>query len=179
MSNGYYDEQQEVANLERDWAENPRWKSVKRTYSAADVIRLRGSIQQENTLAKRGAEKLWALVNGESKKGYVNCLGALTGGQAVQQVKAGIEAIYLSGWQVAADNNSACSMYPDQSLYPVDSVPTVVQRINNSFTRADQIQWKNGVRPGDENFIDYFAPIVADAEAGFGGVLNAYELIRA
>lgn len=178
MSNGYYDEQQEVANLERDWAENPRWKSVKRTYSAADVIRLRGSIQQENTLAKRGAEKLWALVNGESKKGYVNCLGALTGGQAVQQVKAGIEAIYLSGWQVAADNNSACSMYPDQSLYPVDSVPTVVQRINNSFTRADQIQWKNGVRPGDENFIDYFAPIVADAEAGFGGVLNAYELMK-
>jgi len=178
MSSGYFDEQQEIANLERDWAENPRWKNITRTYSAADVVRLRGSIQQENTLARRGAEKLWALVNGESKKGYVNCLGSLTGGQAVQQVKAGIEAIYLSGWQVAADNNSACSMYPDQSLYPVDSVPTVVERINNSFTRADQIQWKSGVRPGDENFIDYFAPIVADAEAGFGGVLNAYELMK-
>jgi len=178
MSSGYFDEQQEIANLERDWAENPRWKNITRTYSAADVVRLRGSIQQENTLARRGAEKLWALVNGEAKKGYVNCLGSLTGGQAVQQVKAGIEAIYLSGWQVAADNNSACSMYPDQSLYPVDSVPTVVERINNSFTRADQIQWKSGVRPGDENFIDYFAPIVADAEAGFGGVLNAYELMK-
>ncbi len=178
MSIGYYDEQQEVANLERDWAENPRWKNIERTYSAADVIRLRGSVKQENTLAQRGAEKLWGLVNGDSKKGYVNCLGALTGGQAVQQVKAGIEAIYLSGWQVAADNNSSCSMYPDQSLYPVDSVPTVVQRINNSFTRADQIQWKNGVRPGDEGFLDYFAPIVADAEAGFGGVLNAYELMK-
>ncbi|MCY7294490.1 isocitrate lyase [Alteromonas sp. a30] len=178
MSSGYFDEQQEIANLERDWAENPRWKNITRTYSAADVVRLRGSVKQENTLARRGAEKLWALVNGEAKKGYVNCLGSLTGGQAVQQVKAGIEAIYLSGWQVAADNNSACSMYPDQSLYPVDSVPTVVERINNSFTRADQIQWKNGVRPGDENFIDYFAPIVADAEAGFGGVLNAYELMK-
>lgn len=178
MSSGNFDEQQEIANLERDWAENPRWKNVKRTYSAADVVRLRGSVQQENTLARRGAEKLWGLVNGEARKGYVNCLGALTGGQAVQQVKAGIEAIYLSGWQVAADNNSACSMYPDQSLYPVDSVPTVVERINNSFTRADQIQWKNGLRPGDENYIDYFAPIVADAEAGFGGVLNAYELMK-
>jgi isocitrate lyase len=178
MSSGYFDEQQEIANLERDWAENPRWKNIERTYSASDVIRLRGSVKQENTLARRGAEKLWGLVNGDARKGYVNCLGALTGGQAVQQVKAGIEAIYLSGWQVAADNNSACSMYPDQSLYPVDSVPTVVERINNSFTRADQIQWKNGVRPGDENFIDYFAPIVADAEAGFGGVLNAYELMK-
>lgn len=178
MSSGYFDEQQEIANLERDWAENPRWKNITRTYSAADVVRLRGSVLQENTLARRGAEKLWGLVNGEAKKGYVNCLGSLTGGQAVQQVKAGIEAIYLSGWQVAADNNSACSMYPDQSLYPVDSVPTVVERINNSFARADQIQWKNGVRPSDDNFIDYFAPIVADAEAGFGGVLNAYELMK-
>ena len=178
MSSGYIDEQEAIANLERDWAENSRWKNITRTYSAADVIRLRGSIKQENTLATRGAEKLWQLVNGDARKGYVNCLGALTGGQAVQQVKAGIEAIYLSGWQVAADNNSACSMYPDQSLYPVDSVPTVVERINNSFTRADQIQWKNGTRPTDENFIDYFAPIVADAEAGFGGVLNAYELMK-
>jgi len=179
MSTENYNEQQEVAKLEQDWAENPRWKNIKRTYSAADVVRLRGSVKQEYTLARRGAEKLWGLVNGESKKGYVNCLGALTGGQAVQQVKAGIEAIYLSGWQVAADNNSACSMYPDQSLYPVDSVPTVVERINNSFARADQIQWRNGVRPGDENHLDYFAPIVADAEAGFGGVLNAYELMQA
>lgn len=179
MSTENFNEQQEVAKLEQDWAENPRWKNIKRTYSASDVVRLRGSVKQEYTLARRGSEKLWALVNGESKKGYVNCLGALTGGQAVQQVKAGIEAIYLSGWQVAADNNSACSMYPDQSLYPVDSVPTVVERINNSFARADQIQWRNGVRPGDENHLDYFAPIVADAEAGFGGVLNAYELMQA
>ena len=179
MSTENFNEQQEVAKLEQDWAENPRWKNIKRTYSASDVVRLRGSVKQEYTLARRGAEKLWGLVNGESKKGYVNCLGALTGGQAVQQVKAGIEAIYLSGWQVAADNNSACSMYPDQSLYPVDSVPTVVERINNSFARADQIQWRNGVRPGEEGHLDYFAPIVADAEAGFGGVLNAYELMQA
>lgn len=179
MSTENFNEQQEVAKLEQDWAENPRWKNIKRTYSASDVVRLRGSVKQEYTLARRGAEKLWGLVNGESKKGYVNCLGALTGGQAVQQVKAGIEAIYLSGWQVAADNNSACSMYPDQSLYPVDSVPTVVERINNSFARADQIQWRNGVRPGEKDHLDYFAPIVADAEAGFGGVLNAYELMQA
>ncbi|PLX59425.1 MAG: isocitrate lyase, partial [Vibrio alginolyticus] len=117
-------------------------------------------------------------VNGSAKKGYVNCLGALTGGQAVQQAKAGIEAIYLSGWQVAADNNTASTMYPDQSLYPVDSVPSVVKRINNSFRRADQIQWAAGKTPEDEGGIDYFLPIVADAEAGFGGVLNAYELMK-
>jgi isocitrate lyase len=121
---------------------------------------------------------LWSLVNGSAKKGYVNCLGALTGGQAVQQAKAGIEAIYLSGWQVAADNNTASTMYPDQSLYPVDSVPSVVKRINNSFRRADQIQWAGGKSPEDEGGIDYFLPIVADAEAGFGGVLNAYELMK-
>lgn len=114
----------------------------------------------------------------QCEKGYVNCLGALTGGQAVQQAKAGIEAIYLSGWQVAADNNTASTMYPDQSLYPVDSVPSVVKRINNSFRRADQIQWANGKSPEDEGGIDYFLPIVADAEAGFGGVLNAYELMK-
>lgn len=131
-----------------------------------------------NTIAQRGADKLWSLVNGSAKKGYVNCLGALTGGQAVQQAKAGIEAIYLSGWQVAADNNTASTMYPDQSLYPVDSVPSVVKRINNSFRRADQIQWANGKSPEDEGGIDYFLPIVADAEAGFGGVLNAYELMK-
>lgn len=153
-------------------------EGVERTYSAADVVRLRGSVQPANTLADRGARKLWDLVNGDAKKGYVNCLGALTAGQAMQQVKAGIEAIYLSGWQVAADNNSSLSMYPDQSLYAVNSVPTVVQRINNAFRRADQIQWKAGKNPGDADYVDYFAPVVADAEAGFGGVLNAYELMK-
>jgi isocitrate lyase len=176
--------EQQIAALEKDWAENPRWKGVTRAYSAADVVRLRGSVQPEHTFAKLGAEKLWNLVTQGAKpsfrpdKDFVNCMGALTGGQAVQQVKAGIQAIYLSGWQVAADNNSAESMYPDQSLYPVDSVPTVVKRINNSFRRADQIQWKAGKVPGDEGYIDYFAPIVADAEAGFGGVLNAFELMK-
>ena len=176
--------EQQIAALEKDWAENPRWKGVTRNYSAADVVRLRGSVQPEHTFAKMGAEKLWNLVTQGAKpsfrpeKDFVNCMSALTGGQAVQQVKAGIQAIYLSGWQVAADNNSAESMYPDQSLYPVDSVPTVVKRINNSFRRADQIQWKAGKNPGDEGYIDYFAPIVADAEAGFGGVLNAYELMK-
>ena len=170
--------EQQITAIEKDWAENPRWKGVERTYSAADVVRLRGSVQPANTLADRGARKLWDLVNGDAKKGYVNCLGALTAGQAMQQVKAGIEAIYLSGWQVAADNNSSLSMYPDQSLYAVNSVPTVVQRINNAFRRADQIQWKAGKNPGDADYVDYFAPVVADAEAGFGGVLNAYELMK-
>ena len=170
--------EQQIAAIKKDWAENPRWKGVERTYSAEDMVRLRGSLQPANTLADRGARKLWDLVNGDAKKGYVNCLGALTAGQAMQQVKAGIEAIYLSGWQVAADNNSSLSMYPDQSLYAVNSVPTVVQRINNAFRRADQIQWKAGKNPSDADYIDYFAPIVADAEAGFGGVLNAYELMK-
>jgi isocitrate lyase len=168
--------EQQIDALEKDWANNPRWKGIKRGYTAADVVRLRGSFQVEHTLARRGAEKLWDLVNNEP---YVNCLGALTGGQAMQQVKAGIKAIYLSGWQVAADNNEYSAMYPDQSLYPVDSVPKVVERINNSFTRADEIQWSKGVNPGDAGYIDYHAPIVADAEAGFGGVLNAYELMKA
>ncbi|WP_280540275.1 isocitrate lyase [Chromohalobacter sp. 11-W] len=171
--------EQQIAALEKDWNENPRWKDVMRPYSAEEVVRLRGSVNEAHTLATIGAEKLWRLVNGEARKGYVNCLGALTGGQAMQQVKAGIEAIYLSGWQVAADNNSYLSMYPDQSLYPVDSVPKVVERINNSFRRADQIQWQKGANPGDDDFVDYFAPIVADAEAGFGGVLNAFELMTA
>ena len=139
---------------------------------------MRGSVVPENTIAKRGAAKLWELVNGGAKKGYVNSLGALTGGQAVQQAKAGIEAIYLSGWQVAADANLAGTMYPDQSLYPANSVPAVVGRINNSFRRADQIQWNQGKNPEDEGYVDYFLPIVADAEAGFGGVLNAYELMK-
>ncbi|MFM5191766.1 isocitrate lyase [Aeromonas media] len=170
--------EQQIQAIEKDWAENPRWKGIKRGYSAEDVVNLRGSLQPAHTLAQRGADKLWELIHGGAKKGYVNCLGALTGGQAVQQAKAGIEAIYLSGWQVAADNNLSSTMYPDQSLYPANSVPSVVERINNSFARADQIQWANKVGPQDEGFIDYFLPIVADAEAGFGGVLNAFELMK-
>ena len=167
---------QRIAALEQDWANNPRWKGIKRGYTAADVVRLQGSFPIEYTVARRGAEKLWNLVNNEP---YVNCLGALTGGQAMQQVKAGIKAIYLSGWQVAADNNAYMAMYPDQSLYPVNSVPQVVERINNSFRRADEIQWSKGIEAGSPEHIDYFAPIVADAEAGFGGVLNAFELMKA
>ena len=167
--------QQEIDALQKDWDTNPRWKGIKRGYTAADVVRLRGSFQIEHTLARRGAEKLWNLVNNEP---YVNCLGALTGGQAMQQVKAGVKAIYLSGWQVAADNNTYASMYPDQSLYPVDSVPKVVERINNTFRRADEIQHSKGIEKGDKGYIDCFAPIVADAEAGFGGVLNAFELMK-
>jgi len=162
---------EQIRALEQDWAQNPRWKGVRRTYSASDVVRLAGSVRIEHTLARRGAEKLWNLVNTEP---FVNTLGALTGNQAMQQVKAGLKAIYLSGWQVAGDANIAGEMYPDQSLYPVNSVPSVVKRINNTFTRADQIQWSEG-----KNEIDYFAPIVADAEAGFGGVLNAFELMKA
>jgi isocitrate lyase len=169
---------EQVKAIEQDWANNPRWSNISRNYSAEDVVRLRGSIQPELTYARRGAEKLWSQIHGSSKKGYVNCLGALTAGQALQQAKAGIEAIYLSGWQVAADNNSSETMYPDQSLYAYDSVPTVVRRINNTFARADQIQWGRGIEEGDEGYIDYFLPIVADAEAGFGGVLNAFELAR-
>ncbi len=160
----------QAKQLKQDWATNPRWKGITRPYSAEDVVRLRGSVQIEHTLARRGAEKLWDLVNTED---FVPCLGALTGGQAVQQVKAGIKAIYLSGWQVAADGNTSETMYPDQSLYAVDSVPTMVRRINNAFKRADEIQWQKG---GGKT--DYFIPIVADAEAGFGGVLNAFELMK-
>jgi isocitrate lyase len=177
LSNNY-NADEEVAWLNQEWQENPRWAAVKRPYSAEEVVALRGSVKTPHLRAQQGSEKLWALINGESKKGYVNCLGALTGGQAVQQIKAGVEAIYLSGWQVAADNNLACTMYPDQSLYPVNSVPAVVSRINNAFERADQIQWQKGVRPEDDAYTDYFAPIIADAEAGFGGVLNAYELMQ-
>jgi isocitrate/methylisocitrate lyase len=161
---------QEIKSLEQDWKQNPRWKGVKRGYSAEDVVRLRGSLRVEHTLAKRGAEKLWQRMH---EMPFVNSLGALTGNQAVQQVKAGVPAIYLSGWQVAADANDSLQMYPDQSLYAVSSVPTVVRRINNALARADQIQWMEG-----KNETDYFAPIVADAESGFGGVLNAYELMR-
>ncbi|MGL5726935.1 MAG: isocitrate lyase, partial [Plesiomonas sp.] len=170
--------EQQIAALEKEWKENPRWQGVRRPYTAAEVVRLRGSFVPEHSLAQRGADKLWRLINGEAKKGYVNSLGALTGGQAVQQAKAGIEAVYLSGWQVAADANLASSMYPDQSLYPANSVPAVVEKINNAFLRADQIQWANGIGPQDDGFIDYFLPVVADAEAGFGGVLNAFELMK-
>ncbi|WP_420550445.1 isocitrate lyase [Litorivicinus lipolyticus] len=172
--------QQQIDAINKDWAENPRWNNVRRDYSAEDVVRLRGSVQPEYTYAKRGADKLWDLVNGNSKKGYVNCMGALTGGQAMQQAKAGIEAIYLSGWQVAADANTSETMYPDQSLYAYDSVPTVVRRINNTFKRADEIQWKSlcDGKLTENDAHDYFLPIVADAEAGFGGVLNAYELMK-
>ena len=160
-----------IIEMEKDWLENPRWKGVERPYDAAEVMRLRGSITIEYTLARMGAEKLWRLMHDEP---FVNALGALTGNQAMQQVRAGLNAIYLSGWQVAADANLAGQMYPDQSLYPADSVPAVVKRINNTFQRADQIQTLEG--KGD---IDWFAPIVADAEAGFGGVLNAHELMKA
>jgi len=160
----------DIAKLKKDWAENPRWKGITRNYTAEDVVRLRGSLQIEHTLARRGAEKLWKLIATEP---FVNALGALTGNQAMQQVKAGLKAIYLSGWQVAGDANVAGEMYPDQSLYPANSVPLVVKRINNTFQRADQIQWSEG-----KNDIDFFAPIVADAEAGFGGVLNAFELMK-
>jgi isocitrate lyase len=170
--------EQQIAALEQDWATNPRWKGVKRGYTAADVVRLRGSVHIEHTLAKRGAEKLWAKINGGAKKGYVNAFGAITAGQAMQQAKAGLEAVYLSGWQVAADGNTGETMYPDQSLYPYDSVPVMVRRINNTFKRADEIQWGRGIGPGDKDYIDYFLPIVADAEAGFGGVLNAFELMK-
>jgi isocitrate lyase len=163
--------QQQIAQLEQDWKQNPRWRGIKRSYAAADVVRLRGSVRVEHTLAKLGAEKLWRLMG---ERPYVNSLGALTGNQAVQQVRAGVPAIYLSGWQVAADANDSLQMYPDQSLYAVSSVPNVVRRINNALMRADQIQWLEG--GGD---IDWLAPIVADAEAGFGGVLNAFELMKA
>jgi len=169
---------EQIKALEQDWASNPRWKNVKRNYSAADVVRLRGSVQVEHTLAKRGAEKLWKRVNGDSRKGYVNAFGAITAGQAMQQAKAGLEAVYLSGWQVAADGNTSETMYPDQSLYAYDSVPTMVRRINNTFKRADEIQWARGINPGDDGYTDFFLPIVADAEAGFGGVLNAFELMK-
>src|SRR3981081_1295122 len=160
----------EAARLKKDWADNPRWKGIKRGYTAEEVVRLRGSMHIEHTLARRGAEKLWKLVNEEP---FVSTLGEMTGNQAMQQVKAGLKAIYLSGWQVAAYANVAVEVYPDQSLYPVNSVPAVVRRINSTFMRADQIQHMES--KGD---IDFFAPIVADAEAGFGGGLNAFELMK-
>src|SRR5690606_6414411 len=172
--------QHQIESLTTDWTTNPRWNGVERPYSAADVVRLRGSVRPEHTLARRGADRLWALVNGDAKKGYVNAFGAISGGQAMQQAKAGLEAVYLSGWQVAADGNTSETMYPDQSLYAYDSVPAMVRRINNTFRRADEIQWKNIVdgKLDEGEAIDFFLPIVADAEAGFGGVLNAYELMK-
>jgi len=165
------DRQTAAAEIEREWSTDPRWSGVERTYSAAEVVRLRGSVTEEHTLARRGALKLWELLHTED---YVHALGALTGNQAVQQVKAGLKAIYLSGWQVAADANLSGHTYPDQSLYPANSVPQVVRRINNALLRADQITWAEGLSDAP----DWLVPIVADAEAGFGGVLNAYELMR-
>jgi isocitrate lyase len=165
-----------AANLRHEWETDPRWAGIERTYSAEDVIRLRGSVQQEHTLARRGGMRLWQLLHSQEA---VRALGALSGNQAVQMVKAGLKAIYLSGWQVAADANLAGQIYPDQSLYPVNSVPEVVRRINNALLRADQIAWsesENGLRDGDGPH--WLAPIVADAEAGFGGVLNAFELMK-
>ena len=158
-------------DIQKDWDSNPRWKNVKRDYSADEVAKLSGSVNIEYSLAKQGAEKLWSEINNSD---FVNALGALTGNQAMQQAKAGLRAVYLSGWQVAGDANTGMQMYPDQSLYPVDSVPAVVKRINNSLRRADQLNIAEGNEP-----IDYMLPIVADAEAGFGGVLNAHELMKA
>ncbi|MCA1059804.1 isocitrate lyase [Rossellomorea aquimaris] len=159
-----------VTALQENWEMDQRWKGITRSYSAEDVIRLRGSIDIEHTLARRGSEKLWNLLHEED---YINALGALTGNQAVQQVRAGLKAIYLSGWQVAADANLSGHMYPDQSLYPANSVPSVVKRINQALQRADQVHYVEG----DES-IDWFVPIVADAEAGFGGQLNVFELMK-
>ncbi len=163
--------QEEAAALERRWAEEARWDGILRTYEAEDVVRLRGSLVPEHTIARVGAQRLWQLLtNGD----YVAALGALSGGQAVQMVRAGLQAIYLSGWQVAADANLAGQTYPDQSLYPANSVPAVVRRLNNALLRADQIDWAEG-----RNGTDWLAPIVADAEAGFGGALSSFELMKA
>ncbi|OUM85738.1 MAG: isocitrate lyase [Bacillus thermozeamaize] len=164
-------DREEARQLQESWEKDPRWKGITRTYTAEDVLRLRGSIKIEYTLARMGAERLWKLLHEEP---YINALGALTGNQAVQQVKAGLKAIYLSGWQVAADANLAGQMYPDQSLYPANSVPHVVKRINQALQRADQIHHAEG-----NHDIYWFAPIVADAEAGFGGPLNVFELMKA
>ncbi|GAB3271960.1 isocitrate lyase [Arthrobacter pigmenti] len=161
--------------LELEWQANPRWENVTRDYSASDVVKLSGRVQEEHTLARRGAEKLWKQLTEEAAEGkYTNALGALTGNQAVQQVKAGLRAIYLSGWQVAADANLAGQTYPDQSLYPANSVPQVVRRINNALLRSDEIEFAEGIQSVE----DWLVPIVADAEAGFGGPLNAFELMK-
>jgi isocitrate lyase len=161
---------EEAAKLQQEWDENPRWKGITRDYSADEVVTLRGSIREEHTLATAMAEKLWHLI---SSSDYINALGALSGNQAVQMVKAGLKAIYLSGWQVAGDANLAGEVYPDQSLYPANSAPSLVKRINNALRRADQITWSEG-----DEATDWFAPIVADGEAGFGGALNVFELTK-
>jgi len=162
--------QQEATRLAEEWKNNPRWDGIDRDYTAEEVVRLRGSIREQHTLAYRMAEKLWDLLGSED---YVNSLGALTGGQAVQMVKAGLKSIYLSGWQVAGDGNLAGEVYPDQSLYPANSAPTLVKRINNALRRADQIHWAEG-----DTETDWFVPIIADGEAGFGGALNVFELTK-
>ena len=162
--------EEQIYQLERDWSENPRWKDVTRPYSAKEVVDLRGQVNVEYTLAKNGAEKFWDLLQ---KDEPVSALGAVTGNQAIQQVQAGMKSIYCSGWQVAADNNTSDTMYPDQSLYPVHSVPKLVERINNALLRTSEIHWLKG-----DDGIDWVVPIVADAEAGFGGNLNAYELMK-
>ncbi len=161
---------EQTAELEAKWANDPRWTGIERVYSAEEVVKLRGSVTPASTLAERGAVKLWERIH---SRHHVHALGALSGGQAVQMVKGGLEAIYLSGWQVAADGNLSGEVYPDQSLYPANSVPAMVRRLNNALTRADPITWSEG-----DDSIDWFVPIVADAEAGFGGSLNAYELMR-
>lgn len=161
----------QTAELERQWKTNPRWRDIARTYTAADVVRLRGSVRIEYSLARLGAHRLWNLLR---ERDYVHTFGALTGAQAVQMVKAGLEAIYLSGWQVAADANLAGQTYPDQSIYPANSVPALVRRLNNALLRADQVEWSEG--DGGRNWM---APIVADAEAGFGGPIHAFELMKA
>ncbi|MDE3205559.1 MAG: isocitrate lyase [Acidobacteriota bacterium] len=165
-----------VSQLEQQWASDTRWAGIERTYTASDVIRLRGSVAVEHSLARRGAERLWKLLHQED---YVNALGAMTGGQAVEMVKAGLQAIYLSGWQVAADANLSEQVYPDQSLYAANSVPAVVRRINNALRRADQIEWAEATSDRQTgNHREWLVPIVADAEAGFGGALNAFELMK-
>src|SRR5438067_6065183 len=163
--------QEQAERLERQWTDDERWAGIQRSYTAEEVVRLRGSVVPECTLARLGAERLWRLL---TRGGYVNALGALTGGQAVQMVRAGLKAVYLSGWQVAADGNLAGHTYPDQSLYPANSAPALVKRLNAALLRADQIDWSEG-----RNGTHWLAPILADAEAGFGGPLNAYELMRA
>jgi isocitrate lyase len=167
---------QQAANLQTQWETDQRWASIERTYTAQDVIRLRGSVVEEHTLARRGANRLWELLHSEDA---VRALGAITGNQAVQMVKAGLQAIYLSGWQVAADGNLAGQTYPDQSLYPANSVPQMVRRINNALLRADQIAWSERTVDSTAPRQQWLAPIVADAEAGFGGALNAFELMKA
>ncbi|MEL7221502.1 MAG: isocitrate lyase, partial [Bacteroidota bacterium] len=170
MQNYEKKNQQRINQLKEDWLTNPRWRGISRTYTAEEVLKLRGSVEIEYSLARQGANKFWGRLNSQA---FTAGLGALTGNQAIQEVSAGLEAIYLSGWQVAADANLSGEMYPDQSLYPANSVPMVVKRINNALLRRDQIQSVSG-----EGNIDWMVPIIADAEAGFGGNLNAFELMK-